>query len=154
MKHIVFAFTLLLLSSAAISQKVNYSGDWKLNEDKSELGSKYSLAPASLSIKHTRKKLEMKVVHIWDGQTLESEQFYTLDGKECRNAGFGESTTLSSASFDRQSKAIKIVTAGSAEGMDYTFSQLISLKGAQLVVNARAETDLGELTETYLFDKQ
>ena len=87
-------------------------------------------------------------------KNTQPEQLYNLDGKECRNAGFGESNTLSSANLDRESKAIKIVTAGSAEGMDYTFSQLISLRGGHLVVNAKAETDMGELVETYLYDKQ
>lgn len=153
MKQTLFVLTLLLFSSASIAQKVKFSGDWILNEDKSELGHEYSLAPASLSIKQTRKLLVMNTVHIWKNQALESEQRFTLDGKECKNAGFGDSTTLSSAKMNRESKTIKIVTQGRAEGLDYTFTQDISLRDGHLVVNARAETALGELQETFVFDK-
>jgi hypothetical protein len=154
MKHSVFVLALLLFSSAAIAQKAKYSGDWVLNEEKSTLGYEYSLAPASISIKHTRKWLVMKTVHIWNDQALSSEARYTLDGKECENAGFGDSITLSSAKPGRESKTIRIVTQGRAEDLDYTFTQEISLMDGHLVVNARAETALGELTETYIFDKQ
>ena len=154
MKQTVFVLTLLLFSSATIAQKVKFSGEWILNEDKSELGREYSLAPASISIKQTRKLLVINSVHIWKDQALYSEQRFTLDGKESKNAGFGDSTTLSTAKMNRESKTIKIVTQGRAEGLDYTFTQDISLREGHLVVNARAETALGELLETFVFDKQ
>jgi hypothetical protein len=154
MKQTVFVLSLLLFSSATLAQKVKYSGDWILNEDKSELGHEYSLAPASISIKQTRKLLVMKTTHHWNEEIYVSEQRFTLDGEACENAGFENSTTLSSAELDRESKTIKIVTQGNAEGLDYTFTQDISLRDGHLVVNARAETALGELLETFVFDKQ
>lgn len=154
MKHTVFVLALLLFSSTALAQKAKFGGDWILNEEKSELGYEYSLAPASISIQHKRKLLVMKTSHVWNGQALIQEQRFTLDGQECENAGFDESTTLSSAKVDRVSKTLNIVTQGVAEGLDYTFTQDISLEEGHLIVKARAQTALGELLETFVFDRQ
>ena len=97
MKNIAFVLALVLFSSLAIGQKVNYSGEWKLNESKSELGYDFSMAPASVAVKHTTKTLDMKTVNVWEGQEIVSESHFTLDGKESENKGFGESVTKSTA---------------------------------------------------------
>ena len=154
MKNLAIAFALVLFSSVAIAQKVNYSGEWELNEDKSELGAEFSLAPASITVKHAKKTLDMKIVNVWDGQEIVFDQHYTLNGKETENIGFAESVTKSTAVVVKETKAIKIVTNGSAEGMDFTITQVISLKDGNLVVEAEAVTDMGDLIETYVYDKQ
>lgn len=153
MKSIVFAIAFVLFSSLAIGQKVNYSGEWKLNEAKSELGSEFSLAPARITVKHSRKTLDMQIVNVWDGQEIVNDQHYTLNGKEVENLGFAESVTKSTAEVDKKSKAIIIVTKGSAEGMDYTLTQLISLKDGNLIMNSEAASDMGELIEIYVYEK-
>lgn len=154
MKNLALALALVLFSSVAIGQKVDYSGEWKLNEDKSELGYEFSLAPASITVKHTKKTLDMKIVNVWNGQEIVNDQHYTLNGKETENIGFAESVTKSTAVVDKKTKAINIVTNGSAEGMDFTITQVISLKDGNLVVKAEASSDMGELIETYVYDKQ
>jgi hypothetical protein len=82
MKNIAFIVALALLSTAGFSQKVDFSGDWKFNSDKSEQGSQFSLAPNSLVVKHTKKTLEMERNSTWDGQDLTTKDFFTLDGTE------------------------------------------------------------------------
>ena len=154
MKNLAIALALVLFSSLTIAQKVDYSGEWKLNEDKSELGYEFSLAPASITVKHTKKTLDMKIVNVWDGQEIVNDQHYTLNGKETENIGFAESVTKSTAVVVKETKAIKIVTNGSAEGMDFTITQVISLKDGNLVVEAEAVSDMGDLIETYVYDKQ
>lgn len=154
MKNIAFVLAVILFSSVAMGQKVNYSGEWKLNEDKSELGYEFSLAPASMTITHSRKTLDIKVVSVFDGQEVISEPHYTLDGEECENPGFMDSVTKSTALVDKKSKAIRIVTLGSVEGMDYTLTQNFSLKEGNLMVQSEAVSDMGELVETQVYDKQ
>jgi hypothetical protein len=154
MKNFVFILALVLVSSVAIGQKVNYSGEWKLNEGKSTLGYEFSLAPASMTVTHTRKTLDIKLVNVFDGQEYVTEQHYTLDGEEVENLGFMESVTKSTAVVDKKSKDIKIDTKGSAEGMDYTLIQNFSLKEGNLVVQSEAASDMGELVETFVYDKQ
>lgn len=155
MKNFAFVLALVLLSSVANGQKVNYSGEWKLNESKSELGYDFSMAPASVSVNHTKKTLDLKTVNVWDGQEMVSESHLTLDGKECENTGIGGSVTTSTAVVDKKTKAISIETNGSAEGIgDWTSNQVMSMKDGNLVIEFTAASDMGEIGETYVFDKE
>jgi hypothetical protein len=155
MKNIAFVIALVLFSSVAIGQKVNYSGEWKLNESKSELGYDFSMAPASVSVEHTKKTLDLKTTNVWEGQEIVSESHFTLDGKEGKNIGFGDSETVSTAAVDKKTKAITIVTDGDSEGVgEWTSTQVMSIKDGNLVISFEAASDMGELVETYVFDKQ
>jgi len=82
MKNLAFVLALVLFSSVAIAQKVNYSGEWKLNESKSELGYDFSLAPISIAIEHTKKTLDMKAVNVWEGKDYVKKSHLTLDGTQ------------------------------------------------------------------------
>jgi len=154
MKNIILGLALVLLSSTVIAQKVNFSGEWKLNEDKSELGYEFSLAPATMTLEHTKKTLDQTNVSEWDGQEVESKLHFTLKGEVCENPGFEESVTKSTAVFDKKTKTIKIVTDGTVQGMDYTLTQTYSLNEGNLIVESEAASDMGEMEETFVFDKQ
>lgn len=153
MKNFVFILALAFLSATAFGQKVNFSGDWKLNEGKSELGYEFSLAPSAMTVEHTKKTLDLTNTSEWDGQEYESKQHYTLDGAECENVGFMESVTKSTANYDKKAKTLTIVTKGSVEGMDYTLTQVMSMKEESLIVESEAASDMGEMFETFVFDK-
>lgn len=155
MKNIAFVLALVLFSSVAIGQKVNYSGEWKLNDSKSELGYDFSMAPATVTVDHTKKTLDLKTVNVWEGQEIPSESHLTLDGKECNNTGMGGTETVSTAVVDKKTKAITIVTDGSSEGIgDWTSTQVMSMKDGNLVIEFEAASDMGSIAETYIFDKQ
>jgi len=155
MKNFALILALALFSSVAIGQNVDYSGEWKLNESKSELGYDFSMAPASMTITHSKKALDLKTVNVWDGTEIVSESHITLDGKETENIGFGESVTKSTAEVDKATNAIKITTKGSAEGVgDWTSTQNMLMKDGNLVIQFEAASDMGEIAETYVFDKQ
>jgi len=154
MKNFAFIIALAFLSATAFGQKVNFSGDWKLNESKSELGYEFSLAPKAMKVEHTKKTLDLTSTSEWDGQEVESKSHFTLDGEVSENVGFAESVTKSTASFDKKAGTLKIVTNGSAEGMDYTITQIMSMKEDNLVVELEAASDMGEMVETHVFDKE
>ncbi len=107
MKNFVFILALTFLSATAFGQKVKFSGDWKLNEDKSELGYEFSLAPSAMKVEHTKKTLDLTSVSEWDGQEIENKQHFTLDGEVCENVGFAETVTKSTANYDKKAKTIK-----------------------------------------------
>jgi hypothetical protein len=154
MKNFTFMLALVLCSSVAIGQKVNYSGEWKLNESKSELGYDFSMAPVSVSVTHAKKTLDLTAVNVWEGQEFENESHFTLDGKECENSGFGGATTTSTATTDKKTKAITIETNGYADGIgDWTSVQVMSMKNGNLVIDFEAASDMGTIAETYVFDK-
>jgi uncharacterized protein YdeI (BOF family) len=155
MKNIAFVLTLVMFSSVAIAQKVNYSGEWKLNENKSDLGYDFSMAPASITVKHTKKALDLRTVNVWNGQEMVNESHVTLNGKECENVGFAESVTHSTAEVDKETKAILITTTGEADGVgQWTSKQHMMMKDGNLVIEFEATSDMGEIAETYVFEKQ
>jgi hypothetical protein len=153
MKNFVLLIAVTILSASAIGQKPNFSGEWKLNEGKSELGYEFSLAPKTMTLEHTKKTLDVTNVSEWEGQEVESKAHYTLDGEVCENPGYMDSVTKSTANFYKKSKTLKIVTDGEVEGMSYTLTQVLSMKEGQLVVKMEAASDMGEMFETYVFDK-
>jgi uncharacterized protein YdeI (BOF family) len=153
MKNFVFIIALAFLSATAFGQKVNFSGDWKLNESKSELGYEFSLAPKAMKVEHTKKTLDLARVLDFDGQEVEDKQHFTLDGEVSENAGFAESVTKSTANFDKKTKSLKIVTEGSFQGMDYTLTQIMTMKEGNLVINSEIGSDMGEIVETFVFEK-
>jgi len=153
MKNFLFVITVALLSSTAFGQKVNFSGDWKLNEGKSELGDQFSLAPKTLNVVHNKKTLDLTSMSEFNGEPVEGKQHLTLDGVECENVGMMESVTKSTALYDKKAKTLTVVTKGSVQGYDYTLTQTFSMKEGNLVVESEAASDMGEMAETYVFDK-
>ncbi|MEA3477441.1 MAG: hypothetical protein U9R60_04625 [Bacteroidota bacterium] len=154
MKNFVFIIALAFLSATAFGQRVNFSGDWTLNEDKSELGYEFSLAPKSMTLDHTKKTFDQTIVSEWDGQEYESKNHYTLDGEVCENPGWEGTVTKSTAVYDKKAKNLKIVTDGEVQGMGYTLTQVFSMKDDNLIVESEAASDMGEMVETFVFDKK
>lgn len=154
MKNFFFVIALVFLSATAFGQKVNFSGEWTLNEQKSELGDQFTLAPNSMTIAQTKKTLDMTTLSEFDGQEIEGVVHYTLNGEKCVNVGFMESETISTALLDKKAKSIIIVTEGSVEGMDYTLTQVMTMEEGSLMVESEAASDMGEMLETFVFDKK
>ena len=154
MKNFVFVIALAFLSATAFGQKVNFSGEWKLNESKSELGYEFSLAPQSMTLVHTKKTFDQTTVSDWDGQEYETILHFTLDGEVCENPGFEDSVTKSTAVFDKKAKNLKIVTDGEVQGMSYTLTQTYTMADENLMVESEAASDMGEMVEIFIFDKQ
>jgi hypothetical protein len=154
MKNFVFILALAFLSATAFGQKVNLSGDWKLNESKSELGYEFSLAPKAMKVEHTKKTLDVTNENEWDGQEYVSKIHYTLDGEVTENVGFMESVTKSTATFDKKTNTIKMITKGSYEGGEYTSTQIMEMKEENLVVAFEGASDMGVMVEKYVFDKK
>ena len=155
MKKSTMIVTLMLIASAAAAQKVNYTGEWKLNEEKSTLGREYSMAPAFISVSHARKTLDLKTTNVWNGQEVVIESHFTLNGKETQNMGFGETPTTSTAEVNKKTRTLIVVTRGSSEGIgDWTSTQILSMQDGQLVIDFTAASDMGKITESYVFDRQ
>ena len=153
MKNFLFVIALAFLSFTAVGQKPNFSGTWKLNEGKSKLGYEFSLAPKAMTLEHTKKTFDQTLTSTWEGAEYESKNHFTLDGEICENPGFEGTVTKSTAVFDKKAKTLKIVTDGEVQGMAYTLTQVYSMQEDNLVVESEAAADMGEMAETFVFDK-
>ena len=155
MKNIVFVMALVVLSSAGYGQKVNFSGEWKFNNDLSEQGDQFSLAPNSLVVLHTKKTLEMERHSTWDGQDFTTEDFFTLDGRECENPGMMDSIKKSTATYDKKTKKLSITSYVELEdGTELEIIEELSMEGEKLVIDSAVSSPYGDMFEKFVFDKQ
>jgi len=155
MKTIVFVIALMALSSAGYGQKVNFSGDWKFNSELSEQGDQFSLAPNSIVVKHTKKTLEMERNSTWDGQDFTTNDFFTLDGKECKNPGMMDSIKISTATYDKKTQKLTITSYVELEdGTEVEIIEEIKMESAYLIINSSVASSYGDMFEKFVFDKQ
>lgn len=155
MKKISILLVFAVISSVAIGQKVNFSGTWNLNREKSELNDQFSMAPNSLVVDQTKKELSIQRNSSWQGQDYSFTDKFTLDGNVCENAGFMDMIKKSTADWNDDKKSLTITsTIEMQDGSDMTITEILSMDGDNLVVNTTALSSYGEMSEAYVFDKQ
>lgn len=155
MKNIVFVIALAVVSSTSFGQKVNFSGTWKFNSSKSEVGDQFSLAPDNMVLKHTRKSLELEKSGSMQGEAYTLSDVYTLDGEECENPGWMDQVKKSTATYDKKTKVLKINSKIPLDdGGEVELIEEIVMDGDNLVIESSAYTDYGDLVERFVFDKE
>ena len=154
MKNLALITALLLISATGFGQKANFSGSWTLNNEKSDLGDQFSLAPKSMTVEHAKKTLDMERDYMFQGQEFQTKDHFTLDGKECENTGWRETIVKSTATWDRKTKTITINSkAPMQDGGEANIVQKFFMDGQNLVIEASMSSSYGEMEERYVFDK-
>ncbi len=149
------AFCWLAGAAATLSaaDKPDYSGDWKLNVQKSEVG---PMSPASMTEKIDHKDPDLKVVTAATGGPQGDVSYqakYTTDGKECSNE-FGGMQAKSTVSWDGSSLTFSTkMNAGDADVV-IKGKWTLSADGKTLTQSAHVTTPQGEFDMAYVFEKQ
>jgi hypothetical protein len=108
-----FIFTVFLFSFSttifAQDTKANFSGTWVWNESKSTpVEGGFRMSPSAMTI--TQEAINLNVESTRknrDGEDVKSTAKFTLDGKECSNAGgFGNSTRKSVLTWSTDGKTL------------------------------------------------
>lgn len=158
MKKIVAAlFTLCLLAGTAAmaADKPDFSGDWKLNKDKSDFGP--LPAPDTMTNKIDHKEPDLKVTTHQTGGPQGDVTFeakYTTDGKECLNQFGDQMKAKSKLAWD--GAILLINTDLDFGGMQMTAKGKWSLSadGKVMTQVSHIETPQGAVDLTYIYDKQ
>jgi hypothetical protein len=155
MKKLIYLLALVLISSSSFSQKVDFSGDWKLNKEKSTLGEQFSMAPNTIEMSQDKNSLT-EVRHAnYQGEDFTFTDKYTLDGKECENPGWMDSIKKSTASWSDDNKVLNIITKiAMQDGGEMTITAHYSLDGDNLLIKTTASSSYGDMTEKQVYDKQ
>jgi len=154
MKKIVYLFTLVLIASTSFGQKVDFSGKWKINREKSELGYEFSMAPNEVILEQGKNSLTVERHSTWQGEDFSFKDTFTLDGEECENAGWMDSVKKSTAVWSEK-KVLKITTKiPMQDGGEMTIIETYSMDGDNLSIETFASSSYGEMTEVFVFDKQ
>jgi hypothetical protein len=145
-KYAVFAF--LFLNSILVlhaGKKVDFSGNWILNEEKSELGER-SWADINKNIKQEDNKLVVERKFTGrNGEEMTATDTYTLDGKESVNEGFGNSERKSTATWSEDGKTLTIKSSVSFDrnGENRVFENteiwMLSDDGKTLIITSKNE---------------
>jgi hypothetical protein len=159
----IAAAIICICSSATIYYAANFTGDWKLNEQKSELGQFGGRGAAkalkvvtsdanSLSLERTSTNQ--------NGENVVRKEALTFDGKEVETAGgFGNSKRKASAKWsdDSQSIIISATTTFDRDGQTMEIKQKETWKladnGQTLVIESNSSSSFGESTMKLVYEK-
>ena len=150
----------LLLSFTFKADKANFSGEWKLNEGKSELGDfgglfaarslKVEQKDAGITISRTRPGFN-------GGDPTTTTVSLTFDGKETETTGFGNSKVKSTAKWsdDGQTLTINSTTTFERDGQTSEFkgSETWTMKDGNLSIVSVNSSPRGETTMKMIYNK-
>jgi len=172
MRTAVVMFMALLLfctlPANAQEDRMNFSGEWVMNADKSDMGGgqggrsgrggRGMMGGGRMVVKHQGDTLSVETFRMnRDGEEVSSLTVYILDGKaHDMETSFG--TQVSAAGWDDDGKALTIESRRtmSRGGQEFTMDSLEkwSLKDGSLVIESVRTTPRGDMESTRVYDKE
>ncbi len=149
----------ILLSFTVTGDKANFSGDWKLNEDKSELGNFGRFAARSIKVEQKTDAIVITKTSpsFNGGDPVVSDETLTFDGKESETTVFGGSKKKSTAKWsdDGQTMTVSYSILFERDGQSSEFkgTETWSLKDGMLSVVTLSNSPRGETTTKALYGK-
>ena len=157
----------LLLAPAflfAITSKpdrANFSGDWKLNESKSDLGQFASFATRTIKADQKDDSISIaRTAPSFNGGDFTTVETLSFDGKESESNLFGNSKKKSSAKWseDGQSFTITYILIldfnGQTTEVNGTETWTLADGGKTLVLQNNSSSSFGDLTTKAVYEKQ
>jgi hypothetical protein len=155
----ISAFYCLQLS--AQNNQAVFSGNWILNDSKSNFGdSPFRMASSSLVVKQEGNTLSIdRTMPGRDGEEMKMTGKYTLDGKVCENSGIMNMKTKSTVTWSADKKSIKIASSTffdmNGENMEMKSTETWKLEGEKtLKIEATNSTPDGDMKTTLVYDKK
>jgi hypothetical protein len=99
----------LFFSFTKLPDRADFSGEWKLNEGKSDLGQMANYEPRTIKITQTADSISItKVAPGFTGEDVTTSETLTYDGKETKTTVFGTSTKTSSSKWSDDGQTLTI----------------------------------------------
>lgn len=152
-----------LLAIPSISfagEKVDFTGEWTLNEDKSDFGDGPAFAAVKIVVKQEGNTITIKRTRMGrDGEERTSSETLTMDGKENINEGErGTSNSVVTWSDDGTNLYIKSKREFSRNGetfeMNSTEVWTLSEDGKILKIQSDVSSSRGERSVSLVYNKQ
>jgi len=157
---LVSILVLLFMQISAQTGATNFTGNWTLNESKSNFGdAPFRMAASLLVVKQDGNSLAIdRTVAGPDGQEMKISGKYTLDGKENENLGIMDMKTISTVTWatDKKSFTIASTTFFNMNGdtMEMKSSEIWKLDGDILKIEATNSMPDGEMKSSLVYDKK
>jgi hypothetical protein len=154
MKKIVFILLVFCVTLSIAAQGPDFSGNWKLNTEKSKLNAEFSMAPLELKIAQKGNELTVERHSEFQGEAVTMTDKFTLDGKECVNTGFMDTQKKSTAAWAEDKKSLKITSkVVMDDGNEINISEVYKLDAGNLVIDSNSSSSWGDVAETHVYDK-
>ncbi|HUO28893.1 MAG TPA: hypothetical protein VMU80_06740 [Bryobacteraceae bacterium] len=152
----LFSFALLVLGFGLVQAqaKSDFSGTWKLDVSKSDLGPMPAPDSEIHKITHNDPDLKMNVAMTGGPQgDMNYDVSYTTDGKECVNK-LGDNEFKSTLKWEGDDLTIN--TKGSFNGSDFTAQDrwTLSNDGKTMNVSRHFSSSMGDADMKLVFEKQ
>ena len=156
--------TVLLLGIAvatifAADKTVNFSGEWVLNSEKSQLddmGTQF--LPAKLEVQQEGN--DMTVARVYEREyedPIVDEVKLTLDGQECKSQ-FWNSPRTTTAKWSEDGKSLnvqtKVVFERDGQTSELNINEVWSMKEKALAIDHSSSSSFGDRKVTMIFDKK
>ena len=158
---LVGLFILFFVQVSSQNGTLNFSGNWALNESKSKFGdAQFRMAASILTVKQEGNNLSIeRSMSGPDGQEMKMAAKYTMDGKECENAGFMESKTKSTVKWSADNKSITIASSTvfnmNGDNMEMKATETWTLDGDKILKIETSNTmPDGEMKTSLVYDKK
>jgi hypothetical protein len=144
---------LLVLTCAFAAEKPDFSGEWKLNTEKSDFGPLPGPSKATEKTTHKEPKLHVIATGVADQGEYSAEFDFTTDGQECKNSFVGNEMT-STVTWEGNRLVLK--SKINFPGLEVTSEERWSLSddGTVLTKSVHLSSDMGVADQTVIFEKQ
>ncbi len=155
MKQIFYLLVFSMISFSSMGEVTDFSGTWNLNKAKSTLNDQFSMAPNQLILTQDAAVFAVERHASFQGQDFTINDKFTLDGKECINAGWQDMEKKSTAEWSADEKSLIISSKiMMQDGGELKITETFQTEENNLKITVSASSSYGDVTETYLFDKQ
>lgn len=154
---------LLFIGSTAafVIRKADFKGDWTLNESKSKFGeSRFRMAPAKMKVSGEGESLTIdKTSNTPNGETVNTSEKLTFDGKAAESTVFGSAKKSSTATWSANGEEMTINSTISGERNGQTFefktTEVWKLQdgGKTLSIDYTSVSQRGTNNQTFVYDK-
>jgi hypothetical protein len=158
--QLLIALMLCLSFVVLAGDKPDFTGTWKLSEEKSTLDQMgAAFLQTKMNIEQSENEIILKKTFAGpDGGEFEGEEKMTLDGKECKSEAWGGSPRVSTATWSEKGDALMIVSkiTFSQDGQDSVvdIDESWSLADDKtLSIKHSSESEWGERNITIVFTK-
>ena len=148
-----------LVSTGAFAGNADFSGDWKLNESKSNLG-QFNRAAKTMKIQGNVESIAIQRVSTnRAGEAVTTDEKLTFDDKETESTVFGNSKKKSKAKWSDDGKKLTvksvIVFDRNGEKMEIKTTEVWTLSddGKTLTIESTSESPQGSNTTKMVYDK-
>lgn len=147
------AFALLVGVAGAVQAKPNFSGDWKLNVDKSDFGPMPPPTSMTMKIDHADPDLKVNTAMSGAQGDMTVDAKYNTEGKETTNQ-FGPMEVKSTANWEGDELVMNMKFDANGTEITIKGKWSLSADGKTLTQASHFNSPQGEMDVKYVLEKQ